>query len=256
MIDEVQSLLDRYWKWLRDETTSRQIGDWVEITTPYLDRHNDCLQIYAKRRDSGFVLTDDGYTVEDLEQSGCALDTPRRQDLLKTTLNGFGVRISKTTKALEVGASVENFALRKHNLVQAMLAVHDLFYLGSATVASLFYEDVVTWLEACDIRYTPNVRFAGKSGYDHQFDFVIPKSRTRPERVLKAITRPGRNTAQMMTFAWVDIREVRSPEAQAYAILNDSDRPIPQNVLDAIRNYDVRPVAWSEREEAREELAA
>ena len=256
MMDEVQSLLDRYWKWLRDETTFRQIGDWVEITTPYLDRHNDCLQIYAKRRVGGFVLTDDGYTVDDLEQSGCALNTPRRQDLLRTTLNGFGVQISETTKALEVRASVENFALRKHNLVQAMLAVNDLFYLGSATVASLFYEDVVTWLEACDIRYTPNVRFTGKSGYDHQFDFVIPKSRIRPERVLRAITSPSRTTAQTMAFAWVDTREVRSPEARAYAILNDSDRPTPQSVLDAMRNYDVRPVAWSDREEAREELAA
>ena len=79
MIDEVQSLLDRYWKWLRDETILRRIGDWVEITTPYLDRHNDCLQIYAKRHDGGFVLTDDGYTVEDLEQSGCTLDSPRRR---------------------------------------------------------------------------------------------------------------------------------------------------------------------------------
>ena len=29
-----------------------------------------------------------------------------------------------------------------------------------------------------------------------------------------------------------------------------------ENVLDAMRNYDVRPVAWSDREEAREELAA
>ena len=256
MIHEVQSLLESYWHWLRDETTLRQVGDWVEITTPYLDRHNDCLQIYAEHRDGGFVLTDDGYTVDDLEQSGCALNTPRRQDLLKTTLSGFGVQISKTTRALEVRASVENFALRKHNLVQAMLAVNDLFYLGSATVASLFYEDVVTWLEACEIRFTPNVRFAGKSGYDHQFDFVIPKSRLRPERVLRAITRPSRNTAQMMTFAWVDTREVRSPDAQAYAILNDSDRAVPQSVVDAMRNYDVRPVAWSERERAREELAA
>ena len=255
MMDEVQSLLDRYWQWLRDETVLRQIGDWVEITTPYLDRHNDCLQIYAKRHDGGFVLTDDGYTVEDLEQSGCTLDSTRRQNLLRTTLNGFGVQIG-TTNALEVRASADDFALRKHNLVQAMLAVNDLFCLASPTVASLFYEDVVAWLDACEIRYTPNVRFTGKSGYDHRFDFVIPKSRSQPERVLRAINRPGRETAQTMTFAWVDTREVRSRESRAYAILNDSDRPVAQNVLDAMRSYDVQPVPWSAREGAREELAA
>ena len=108
MIADVQSLLDRYWMWLRDETILRQIGEWVEITTPYLDRHNDCLQIYAKRDDGGFVLTDDGYTVADLEQSGCPIDSPRRQALFTTTLSGFGVQISEPTKALEVRASAAN----------------------------------------------------------------------------------------------------------------------------------------------------
>ncbi len=254
MIGEIQSLLDQYWIWLRDRTSLRQIDDWTEITTPYLDRHNDCLQIYAKRDNGGFVLTDDGYVLEDLEQSGCKIDSAKRQALFRTTLNGFGVKVNE--KALEVRASPDNFALRKHNLVQAMLAVNDLFYLASSTIASLFHEDVVAWLDLSDIRYTPSVKFTGKSGYDHRFDFVIPKSRVQPERVLRAINRPSRDTAQAMAFSWVDIREVRSLESRAYAILNDSDQPISASVLDAMRSYDVHPVPWSGRDEAREELAA
>ncbi len=133
MIDEVQSLLDGYWRWLRDQTSLRELHDCVEITTPYLDRHNDFLQIYAKRHDNGFILTDDGCTVADLEQSGCTIDNPMRNDLLRTIVRGFGVQVSDATKELEVRASARNFALQKHNLVQAMLAVNDLFYLTSST---------------------------------------------------------------------------------------------------------------------------
>lgn len=254
MINEVQALLDRYLAWLRDKTTLRQVNDWIEITTPYLDRHNDQLQIYAKRRDGGFVLTDDGYVLQDLEQSGCKLDSAKRQALLKMTLNGFGIQVNN--QALEVHASPDNFALRKHNLVQAMLAVNDLFYLASPMVASLFYEDVVAWLDLSDIRYTPKVKFTGKSGYDHLFDFVIPKSRTQPERILRAISRPNRDTAQAMAFSWIDTKEVRPPESRAYAILNDLEHPISESVLDAMRNYDVRPVLWSGRGQAQQELAA
>ena len=254
MIGEVQSLLDQYWIWLRDRTSLREIGDWTEITTPYLDRHNDCLQIYAKRVNGGFVLTDDGYILDDLEQSGCKLDSPKRQALFKTTLNGFGIQINE--KALEVHASADNFALRKHNLVQAMLAVNDLFYLASPFVANIFYEDVVAWLDLSEIRYTPNVKFTGKSGYDHRFDFVIPKSRVQPERVVRAINRPSRDTAQAMAFSWIDTKEVRSPDSRAYAILNDSDQQLSENVLAAIRSYDVHPIAWATRDQAREELAA
>jgi hypothetical protein len=254
MINEVQRLLDQYWVWLRDKTSLRQVNDWVEITTPYLDRHNDYIQIYAKRRNGGFVLTDDGYILRDLEQSGCKVDSPKRLGLLKMTLNGFGVQLAD--QELEVSASQENFALRKHNLVQAMLAVNDLFYLSSPMVASLFYEDVVAWLDLSDIRYTPKLKFTGKSGYDHLFDFVIPKSKAQPERIVRAISRPNRDTAQAMAFSWIDTREVRPPESRAYAILNDSEQAISESVLDAMRSYDVRPVLWSGRDQVRPELVA
>ena len=120
---EVQRLLGQYLAWRKDKTSLRQVKDCVEITTPYLDRHNDYLQIYAKRQDGEFLLTDDGYVVEDLERSGCKLDSPKRKKLLEIT-NGFGVTVNGA--ALEVRATRDNFALRKHNLVQAMLAVNDL----------------------------------------------------------------------------------------------------------------------------------
>jgi hypothetical protein len=255
MIQEIQRLLNDYLAWLRDKTTLRRVGDeWVEITTPYLDRHNDYIQIYVRRGDGGFLLTDDGYTIGDLEQSGCKLESPKRQELLRMTLNGFGVRLRE--RALEVHATPDNFALRKHNLVQAILAVNDMFYLAVPMVASLFYEDVVAWLDLHEIRYTPKVKFTGKTGFDHLFDFVIPKSRRQPERILQTINRPSRDTAQSLILSWIDTKEVRPPDSRAFALLNDSEQPVSSAVIDALVNYDVRPVPWSRREEVREELAA
>lgn len=254
MIQDIQRLIDDYYAWLKDKTALRQIDQWVEITTPYLDRHNDYVQIYAKPAHGGFVLTDDGYTIEDLEHSGCKLESRKRQDLLRMTLNGFGVQMDG--KALQIHASSENFALRKHNLVQAMLAVNDMFYLAVPMVVSLFYEDVVAWLDLHDVRYTPKVKFTGKTGYDHLFDFVIPKSKRQPERIIQTINRPNRDTAQAVVLSWIDTKEVRSPESRAYALLNDTEQTISSAVVDALRSYDVRPVSWSEREEVREELAA
>jgi hypothetical protein len=254
MIQDIQRLLDAYHAWLKDKTVLRQIDQWVEITTPYLDRHNDYVQIYAKKANGGFILTDDGYTIDDLEQSGCKLESRKRRDLLQMTLNGFGVQMDGT--ALQVHASPENFALRKHNLVQAMLAVNDMFYLATPMIASLFYEDVVAWLDVHDVRYTPKVKFTGKTGYDHLFDFVIPKSRQQPERIVQTINRPNRDTAQAVVLSWIDTKEVRSPESRAYALLNDSEHDVSQAVVDALQSYDVRPIAWSQREQVREELAA
>ena len=254
MIDEIQSLLDEYSRWLREKTQVRQVDEWVEITTPYLDRHNDYLQIYARRQNSGYILTDAGYILQDLELSGCKLDSPKRKALLSMTLNGFGVKLNGDR--LEVHTPAASFAPGKHNLIQAMLAVNDLFSLATPMTASLFYEDVVAWLEVHDIRYTSNIKFTGRSGFDHRFDFIIPKSRDQPERIIKTINNPSRDTAQAVAFAWIDIRDTRPPDSKAYAILNDTARPVPGNVLDALNNYNMRAIVWSDRNTVTEELVA
>ncbi|MBN1460267.1 MAG: DUF1829 domain-containing protein [Armatimonadetes bacterium] len=246
--------MDQYLAWLRDKTALREVGDHVEVTTPYLDRHNDYLQLYISRSNGGYSLTDDGYILADLKQSGCGLDTKKRQDLLKMTLNGFGVRLED--EALTVHATPDNFNLRKHSLVQAMLAVNDLFCLAQPTVISLFHEDVTAWLDLNEVRYTRNPFFKGKSGYDHVFDYVIPKSRRAPERIVRAISRPNKEAAQAYAFAWIDTRETRLEGSKAFAILNDADHEPSAAVVDALRTYEVTPVPWSRRDEARDELVA
>jgi hypothetical protein len=255
IVNEIEKLLDEYRAWLKDKTTLRGVGDsWVEITTPYLDRHNDALQIYARQANGGYLLSDDSYTIHDLEASGCSLNTEKRRDLLKMTLNGFGVKLNEET--LEIHATPETFPLRKHNLIQAMLAVNDLFYLAKPMVESLFWEDVVAWLDANEVRYTPKVKFTGISGYDHLFDFVIPKSRVQPERIVQAINRPTRDTAEVIIHRWNDTREVRSRDSKAYAVLNDMEQPVPAGVSEALANWAIRPVPWSHRADVVAELAA
>lgn len=254
MIDSIQALIDQYVVWLRDNTALRQLGEWVEITTPYLDRHNDCVQLYVRKNGDDILLTDDSYTIQDLQNSGCNLSSPKRQNLLRTALNGFGVQLEGD--ALVVRTSAKQFSLKKHNLLQAILAVSDLFYMAPATVANVFLEDVGAWLSLSDIRYIARVKFSGKSGYDHMFDFVIPASKQAPERVIKAINAPNRDASEALAFSWIDTREVRDPNSRLYAILNDSNQLPAPEVLEAFRSYDVRTILWSERGSVQEELVA
>ena len=254
MIEDIQTLLDDYSNWLKSKTTVKQVGEWTEITTPHLDRHNDALQIYARGEKNGYLLTDGGYIISDLEMSGCNLDSPKRKNLLNMTLGGFGIRLVKDR--LEVTATKDNFALRKHNLVQSMLAVNDMFYLATPFVTSLFVEEVASWFDAHDVRYTPNVKFTGISGFDHVFDFVIPKSRLEPERLVRALNNPNRDTAEALAFAWLDTREVRSPESELYAFMNDTNREPSSAVIDALSNYSILPVLWSQRSQAIDKIAA
>jgi hypothetical protein len=246
--------MTEYANWLRDQTALRQVGPFVEITTPFLDRHNDHLQIYAKQDNGDFVLSDDGYIIEDLQMSGCKLDSKRREKLLQVVLNGFGIQLDGNQ--LKTRATRRNFAARKHALVQSMLAVNDMFFTAAPTAASLFYEDVATWLELNEIRYVPSVKFTGRSTYDHVFDFAIPKSKSQPERIVQAINRPNRETAEVLAFAWIDTKDARPVDSQAFAILNDSEKSVSPTILSALESYDVHAIPWAQRDQFKAQLAA
>ncbi len=254
-MSDMNLLIDQYYGWLRDKTAWKSVGNkWVEITAPYLDRNNDYIQIYLEKTDQGYLLTDGGSTITGLLQEGCSLDSPQRQKLLNLTLAGYGV--AKEGDCLQVNATSDNFAIRKHFLIQSILAISDMFYLAQPHVTNLFFEDVRGWLDISQIRYSTHISFIGKSGYPRKFDFLITKSFESPERIIKTINNPTRNSVDSIIVDWVDTKDVRPEDSKAYAFINDSGRDISSNALDALKNYEIKPVLWSDRERSKNELAS
>ena len=254
ILRDCQELITSYTNWLRKKISVEEINDYCEITTPFLDRHNDSLQIYIKKSDGNIILSDDGYTIKDLRLGGCEFNTDKRKQMLHTILNGFGVHLKGDELIIE--AQPHNFPQKKHNLLQAMLSINDLFVMAAPMVTSLFREDLEKFLKSHEIRFTPSVKFTGRSGYDHFFDFVIPASKVKPERILRAINIPNRQNVVNLVFAWNDTKEVRAPDSTAYGILNDTEQSVSQEVLNAFYEYKVKAILWSRREESLKDLAA
>jgi hypothetical protein len=253
---ECQKLIDSYVGWLRQGLSVEELGEACELTTPFLDRHNDHLQVYATRRNGTIILSDDGYILSDLRTSGLEVDTPKRKMVLDSVLKGLGVRAENNQLLVE--ASVNNLGQRLHSLVQAMLAVNDMFVMAQPRVASFFFEDVRNFLDSHDIRYTARVKLAGKSGYDHGIDFLIPKSRKRPERILQAISAPKKENIFAYLWTLSDTRAARGDESQteAYAFLNDQEVVVGGDVIEALGAYNVTPAPWSQRSQYVDALAS
>ena len=252
--EECEKMIEAYVLWLRQGLSFENIESSCELTTPFLDRHNDHVQIYAIKRDGKVILSDDGYILSDLRTSGLDISTPKRKAIIGSMLKGFGVRLEGNQLVIE--ASERNIGQRLHSLIQAMLAVNDMFVMAQPRVATFFWEDVCVFLDENDIRYSPRVKIAGKSGFDHAIDFLIPKSRTRPERFVQAINAPSKNTIGTYLFVLADTREVRREKSEAYAFLNDQDREVSGDVIEALDAYEVKPALWSNRKQFISQLAA
>jgi hypothetical protein len=244
---ECQEIIDSYVEWLRKGLSVEALDNACELTTPFLDRHNDHLQVYAVRSNGKVLLTDDGYILSDLRSSGLELTTPKRMAVVHSVLNGLGVRIDGNQLVIE--ASAKNVGQRLHALIQAMLAINDMFVMAQPRVASFFWEDVKAYLEHHEVRYSPRVKVAGHSGFDHAIDFLIPKSKTSPERFVQAINAPSKGTIGAYLFSLTDTREAREEESEAYAFLNDTDRKVGGEVIEALEAYKVTPALWSQRQE-------
>jgi hypothetical protein len=234
-------LITNYLNWLKQKIKIAEINNYCEITTPFLDRHNDSLQIFLKKEGDDLKLTDDGYTIKDLILSGFELNTEKRKKLFDSILNGFGVK--NVNDELTIESNYENFPQKKHNLIQAILAINDLFVLSSPNVESFFKEDVEKF------RHIPSVKFTGKSGFDHYFDFVIPASKDNSERVIRAINRATRQSVTSLIFSWNDIKEIRTPNSKMLVVLNDFEYKINPEYLSALKQYSLMPIEWTKREE-------
>lgn len=251
---DCRQVVEGYLQWLRSNISACKVGEACEITTPFLDRHNDYVQFYVVPENGQFRLTDEGYTIRDLEMSGVDFSSQKRSRLLEVALNGFGV--GRSGDELFVEARLDELPQKQHSLLQAMLAVNDMFMTARPLVETLFHEDVEQYLRGHRIRFTPNVQFIGQSHLVHNFNFVVPASDEAPERLIRAVNRPNRESITSLLFAWNDTKRVRPAKSKAYAFLNDEDRQPSGTLVEALREYEIEPVLWSHRDKVVDRLAA
>lgn len=252
---DCNNIVDEYLKWIKDNTIVKTIEDGkvCSISTPFLDRHNDHLDIYIIKKDGDFIITDDGYTIADLKMSGFDINTPKRESILKTTLAGFNV--NNDNDELTIQANKNNIGQKKHALVQGMLAVNDMFNLAHETIQSIFKEDVELYFKKNDIFFTKNLKISGKSGFDHTIDFLVTASKSQPERLIKTINNPKKDTILSAIMAFNDINEIRDNETRNYVIYNDLEKQVSKDIMSALKNYDVRYIPWTEKDRCLEEFS-
>lgn len=250
---------DIYANWIKENIQEKQIdNNTFRVTTPFLDRNNDHIEVYViKEYDNSIIITDDGSTIGELELSGFSFDGSRkRKEALDFILNSHGVSIGDN-KDLFVKANLSNFPAKKHMLTQCMIKVSDLFVLSKSNVRSFFLEDVKNFFEQNNIRYTEGPSFVGKSKLINNFDFVISHYKDIPERIIRVVNDCRLEYAKSIIFSWEDIKEVRANNPVLYTFINDDDNKKPsRDALQALTEYDIKYILWSNRNDYINELSA
>ena len=238
-------LKEKYINWLEDEISVNKIGEYLEVTSPFLDRYNDYLQVYAKiQNDNEIIITDDSYTINNLKMSGIDFNSIKRKQLLTTFINKYNINLKDDE--LIVKTNIDDFPRKILFLMQAMLNIDDMFMLSQNKVASIFLDDVTNFLDEKEIFYSKDVNFIGKSGFLYSYEYLIQRSKTQPERLCKVINNPNRQNFQNTIFMWNDTKETRNYDSKLIVFLNDENK-IDSNVMDGFKNYNVDTIPWSRK---------
>lgn len=247
MSTNIQNSINQYFDWLKSESFGKKINNSIEFTFPYLTNSNDYIQIYeTPLGPNEFELSDDGFMISDLEAHGIKLEK-RRKELLNRILTQYGLALTNDLR-INIISSKDDLPKSKHMLIQGLLAIDDMHMLSRPHIENFFADDIQAYFDAHDIYYTENPIFSGKSGYDWKYNFVLQRSKTKPERLCKAINSPSKQQIENALFGWADTKDTRRPETKLILFMNDTEKEVTSKMESACHNYQVDLIKWSEKD--------
>jgi len=246
----VNELIDKYYDFLKGRTAivTETGTNWAVISTPFLGLFNDTLEIYAKKDNGKILLSDDGITIKNLDLVGSPISrSSKRKELLDKILLNYDIQFQDNEFITQ--ATEQNFAQKKHNLISAISEINDMYMLAKHTVASIFKDDVREYLDEQEIIYTPQFISKGSTGLEFTFDFQI--AYREKEIVIKSFNTMNKINLPNFLFTWDDIKTIRervtNKQVVGLAVINDEEKEIQAEYLEALRSRNADFILWTER---------
>jgi len=238
---DIEKLMKDYHDFFQKQFVIKDIGNYYEITSPFLDNSNDYIQVYASKDKNPIIISDDGYTLSMLELTGLKL-SENRVSLIRQVCATLGVKLEDNE--MIVSTDQETFGVQLDSLLQAIIKVSDMYYLSNKRVAKVFKDDVLSYFNKHKIYYVENFIATGKSGFTRTYDMLIQRTETKPERLVKIINNTSKATFDSTAFGWIETRETRQEGTKLYVIINDQNK-IEKNVLDVFEDLKIETTFWS-----------
>lgn len=247
-----KDLKHEYLSWYNNNLEFESLNEnLIRINSPFKDQSSDDVVIYVVNNpnDSTVTLTDDGFTIYQLELSGVDIQRSKnRRFVFEKNLETYGVSYNQTTDELYIKAPIEKFSESKHRLLQCLLFVNDMYMLSKPNIKNIFTEDVSEIFDKNDIIYTQDIIINGHSGMSHKFEFIIPSKKNSKEKFVKTVSTPN-NPMNVKAFV-TDVNQakaVKRDKANAfYFILDDRKKSVNVEVNNLLIESDITPINFSD----------
>ncbi|MCW6666981.1 DUF1828 domain-containing protein [Aerococcaceae bacterium NML190938] len=249
-----------YFDFINNNTKIIEISDGkTEIITPFVDSTGEGISFSVNHDGKFYTITDDGFTLWDLETKGIDLTKKgKRKELFQSQLqyHGFslnGNKIMRKVSKSELGQTI-------HDMTQLLININDLTYLHSHNISQQFFEDVKQYfMTHKEFSVFPSFNITGKSRLNHKFNYVFKsKGLSKLTRVYNSIDKQKVDT---ILTSWLDTTEYRKKEfldeEELYIILSDEGyKNLNDDYLLALESYDIKVLNFENKKDLVSELGA
>ena len=245
-----------YYKWVKDNTIVNHLStNWTEIITPFLDINNDFITIYLKKRGNKILISDDGYTINNLSLN---LKSKKISQAFEEILSNYEIHYEQGELFTKI--DISDFALKNQMFLQAIVAINGISYLdynNKSDSQEIFVGKVVDFFFSNKLTFKQNFKIVGKSGFEYKIDFWIPavKEKSKSAKLIKAINTPREDYITSAIFTLNDINSTMNNKVQLAVFLNDKNKSIDNKFNVAIKTYNGILIPWTKRNNFINELS-
>lgn len=260
----VEQISEEYLKWVKDSNKFSKHKDVIEINTPSVDSFGDNISLILKPEGDKIRISDDAYVVWNLEAHGLNVTRNKssRNNLLKSILTYESVSLNTDTNEIYKVSSMNNIGQSIHEMIQSISKVSDLMYLNKSNVKSVFNDDVLSYLKQNKdmFDYFPNLQIVGQSKLSYNFDALFT-TKNKVKKLSKFYNSFTQNTVDNALVSWLDTiryREERYDGSLQMAIVvnDDNTKSFSKEYLDALYEYDIDVIPFSDKQKLIESLGA
>lgn len=234
-----EKVLEQYLARIKDNTVIQNSNTYSEIITPFLDNSNDHIWIYATKENDNIKLSDDGQTINGLIFNGVNI-SDKKSAIITNILNVFWVKYDEHTGQIYTSGTIDNIWKKKHYLLQAIVAINDMYLLSRNNIFSFFKEEVDLYFKENWIIYTKDIKLTGKSWLDYNIDFVCPKYKDKKETLIKVVNKPKKDNIIISIGTFTDIISNRTDiDTNQLLIYNDDEGKLSEEHKNALAKYSI-----------------
>jgi len=238
-----ENLKQVYLNWINQSNYTDLNNNWIEIKTPFTDFTGSYIYLFAKENNGKYYLTDYGNILNELDMHNIQIKGQRKK-LLKKTLLNQKCDIGKNNDIYIEFSDINDFPKYKHQLIQSLINISDLFLTSKSNVKNLFIFDVMEFLDKNEISYSSQpYTLKGQSKLANNFDLNIGqiKKRNIPTLHTRILNQVTDNTLKSLIFAVNDL--FLSKNEKIATILNN-DIKINKDDIKILRNANIEVIDW------------